>query len=85
MRRAFRCGGRFDDLALIAAGGQHLGYGVTPLLTRTWPAVHGVAAGLFFHGQAGHREVCTALGITDEGRPASAELAGIRAGLRAIG
>ena len=85
VRRAFTCGGHFDDLALIAAGGQHLGHAVTPLLTRSWPAVHRVAARLFFDGQAGHREICVALGITDDGGPGSAELAGIRAGLRGVG
>lgn len=53
--------------------------------STAWPAVHHVAAGLFFHGQAGHREVCTALGLSDDGGPGSAELAGIQAGLRGVG
>ncbi|MCB0925687.1 MAG: hypothetical protein KDB50_14285 [Mycobacterium sp.] len=55
------------------------------MYAASWPAVRRLAATLFFDGRIGHPEVCTALGLSDEGGPGSAELAGIRAGLREVG
>jgi hypothetical protein len=76
--------GTSDEKALIAAGGVHLGSGVTPLLERCWPAVEAVAVELLVTGQVDHRDVCAALGLSDDGGPGSFELACIRSGLRAV-
>ncbi|WP_326544690.1 hypothetical protein QGN31_06555 [Mycobacterium sp. 2-64] len=73
-----------DWQALVAAGGPAAGLAVIPLLERCWPAVERVAAELLVKGQVGHDEICTALGVTDDGGPGSLELANIRAGLRAV-
>jgi hypothetical protein len=73
-----------DDRALCAAGGPAAGLGVVPLLERCWPAAEWVAAELVVTGQIGHADVCTALGLSDEGGPGSVELAAIRSGLRAV-
>ncbi|MDA4108170.1 M50 family metallopeptidase [Mycolicibacterium holsaticum] len=69
-----------DDRALCAAGGWAAGASVVPLLERCWPAVKAVTSRLYFHGRAEHADVCAALGLTDDGGPASLGLAMIRSG-----
>ena len=76
--------GSSDYTALVAAGGPDAGLGVVPVLHRSWSAVVTVTKKLFFDGHAGHRDVCAALGLSDEGGPGSFELANIRAGLRSL-
>lgn len=71
-----------DYKALIAAGGPEAGRGAIALLERCWPAVEMLAGKLFRDGQIGHRDVCAALGLSDDGGPGSFELACIRSGLR---
>ena len=55
---------------------------VKPTILRCWDAITDLSATLIADGQIRHRDVCTALGLTDDGGPGSAQLAGIRAGLR---
>lgn len=69
-----------DDRALCAAGGPSAGAEVVGLLERCWPAVKALTTRLYFHGQVDHADVCTALGLTDDGGPASLGLAMIRSG-----
>ncbi|WP_142280282.1 M50 family metallopeptidase [Mycobacterium paraense] len=76
--------GTSDDEALCAAGGPAAAVGVVALLERCWPAVERVAVELLVSGQVGHAEICTALGLSDEGGPGSFELACIRSGLRGV-
>ena len=64
-------------------GGPAEGHGVATVLERCWLAVETLAKQLFY-GQSGHRDVCAALGLSDDGGPGSFELANIRAGLRAV-
>ncbi|ODR00401.1 hypothetical protein BST27_17365 [Mycobacterium intermedium] len=73
-----------DWKILIATGGPEAAHGVVPILERCWPAVLTVAGKLFTTGTAGHRDVCAALHLTDDGGPGSVELACIRSGLRAV-
>lgn len=73
---------RADDRALCAAGGPSEGTGVVGLLERCWPAVKELTTRLYFDGQVDHADVCAALGLTDDGGPASLGLACLRAGLR---
>lgn len=73
-----------DWQSLVAAGGPAAGLAVIPLLERCWPAVERVAGELLVMGQVGHGEICTALGLADDGGPCSLELANIRGGLRAV-
>jgi hypothetical protein len=69
-----------DDRALCAAGGPHTGAAVVPLLERCWPAVMAVTTKLYRTGRADHADVCTALGLIDDGGPGSLGLAMIRSG-----
>lgn len=74
-----------DDQALCAAGGPSaVTADASMLLTRCWSAVGRVAIRLYLHNKATHADVCTALGLSDEGGPGSFELAGIRAWLRSV-
>lgn len=77
-------GGYKDERVLIAAGGTHLGHFVQPVIERCWPAVIRVAQHLHRTGEALHADVCAALDITDGGGPTSSQLAGLRAGMRAV-
>lgn len=80
----FDGGGRRDCGVLLAAGGTHLGHAVQPVIERAWPAVIRVAKHVHRTGEALHADVCEALGITDGGGPGSAQLAGLRAGMRPV-
>lgn len=71
---------RADDRALCAAGGPSAGAEVVGLLERCWPAVKALTTRLYFDGQVDHADVCAALGLIDEGGPASLGLALIRSG-----
>lgn len=80
----FDGGGRRDCGVLLAAGGTHLGHAVQPVIERAWPAVIRVAKHLHRTGEVTHADVCEALGITDGGGPGSAQLSGLRAGMRPV-
>lgn len=75
---------RRDDAALIAAGGTHLGTGITPLLERYWPAVIRTAQQLHKDGEVTQAGVLAALGVDDGGGPTSVQLASIRSGCREV-
>ncbi len=49
---------------LSAGGGTAAGVGITPLLTRCWPAICAVAAQVLRDGQIWHADVLAALGLT---------------------
>lgn len=72
---------RADDRALCAAGGPSAGAEVVGLLERCWPAVKALTTRLYFGSQIDHTDVCAALGLTDDGGPATLGLACLRAGL----
>jgi hypothetical protein len=72
--------GHLDDKALCASGGYSEGAPVVPLLQRCWRSVMEVATKLNREGLVGHEDVCSALGLTDDGGPGSFELALIRSG-----
>lgn len=77
-------GGYKDDRVLIAAGGTHLGTGITPLLERCWPAVIRTAQQLHKDGEVTQDDVLAALGVDDGGGPTSVQLASIRSGCREV-
>lgn len=79
-----RASGYKDDRVLLAAGGTHLGHGITPLIERCWPAVVRVAQQLHKTGEVVQADVVAALGIDDGGGPGSSQLASLRAGMRAV-
>lgn len=72
--------GHLDDLALSASGGHRDGALVVPLLERCWPSVLTVARKLLSGAEVHQRDVCTALGLTDDGGPGNFELSLIRSG-----
>jgi hypothetical protein len=53
---------------------------VRPLVQRCWTPIVKLATEMYFGRNIGHDDVCTALGLTDEGGSYSAELAMIRSG-----
>jgi hypothetical protein len=73
-----------DHATLTAAGGPHLGQGVTLLVERCWPAVQTLARQLFDKGEVFEADVLAALGITDGGGRTSAQLALLRSNMRAV-
>lgn len=74
-----------DELRAAAFGG----YGqpmsapltaVRPLVQRCWTPIVKLATEMYFGRSIGHDDVCTALGLTDDGGPYSRELHRIRHG-----
>lgn len=53
---------------------------VRPIVRRCWSAIVALATDMSFGREIGHADVCTALGLTDDGGPGSVELAMIRSG-----
>ena len=51
---------------------------VRPVVRRCWGAVVELASDVYFGRTIGHADVSTALGLTDDGGPYSAELSRIR-------
>lgn len=73
-----------DRATLTAAGGAHLGQGVTLLVDRCWPAVLRVAQQLDRTGEVLPADVLAALGITDGGGRTSVQLALLRSNMRTV-
>lgn len=73
-----------DHAALTAAGGAHLGQGVTLLIERCWPAVQTLARQLNDKGEVFEADVLAALGITDGGGATSVQLALLRSNMRTV-
>lgn len=73
-----------DRTALTAAGGAHLGHGVTLLLDRAWPAVVRVAKQLHGKGEVFETDVLAALGVDDGGGSTSTQLALLRSNMRTV-
>jgi hypothetical protein len=80
----FASGGRCDHTVLSLAGGTHTGASVVPLIDECWPGIIRVAQKLYSEGEVLHSDVCEALGLTDNGGPSSAQLAGLRSGFRKV-
>lgn len=76
----FDGGGCQDFRALTAAGGTHLGAGITPLVERCWPAVVRTAQAIHRTGEVHQEDVLAALDITDGGGRTSVQLASLRSG-----
>ncbi|WP_110916844.1 hypothetical protein [Mycolicibacterium peregrinum] len=76
--------GSEDYAALTAAGGAHLGQGVTLLVERAWPAVVRVAKQLHGKGEVFEADVLAALGVDDGGGSTSAQLALLRSNMRTV-
>lgn len=53
---------------------------VRPLVHQCWDAIADLATGLYFGDEISHADVCSALGLTDGGGPASMQLALLRSG-----
>ncbi len=53
---------------------------VVPLLERCWPSVLAVSKTLLRGDEVGHKDVCNALKLTDDGGPGSFDLSLIRSG-----
>lgn len=73
-----------DHAALTAAGGPHLGQGVTLLVDRCWPAVLRVAQQLDRKGEVFEADVLAALGVDDGGGRTSVQLALLRSNMRTV-